>query len=130
MIKSIPIFFIFVIVFLSCAGSKEVVQDTKPMVYDESFDPSTLNDEDIVITTEEKSTPVQKGKAPVKQTDEASEVLGYRVQIIALTDPINASLVEQEARERFELNGHKTYAIFEAPFIKIRVVKIASVRKS
>ena len=47
--------------------------------------------------------------------------MGYRVQIIALTDQTNASLTEQEARERFELNGYKTYYVYEAPFFKIRV---------
>jgi hypothetical protein len=121
MIKSISIVLTLPAILLSCAGSKEVVQETKPIVYDESFDPATLNDEDIIITAEERDTPAPKKNKQVKQKDEDTEVLGYRVQIIALTDPINASLVEQEARERFELNGYKTYSIFEAPFIKIRV---------
>jgi hypothetical protein len=114
---------LFLIILLSCSGSKEtVVPETKPTVYDESFDPTVLDDEDIVISPDTHVAP--GSKVAVKtgaDKEKLTEMPGFRVQIIALTDPVNASLVEQEAREQFAINGHKTYSIFETPFIKIRV---------
>jgi hypothetical protein len=108
-------------IFLSCSGSKEVLQESKTFTYDESFNPATLNDEDIVITTDPEKTPTPQQQSQIKNSENVTEIMGYRVQIIALTDPVNASLIEQEARARFDINGYNTYYIFEAPFIKIRV---------
>jgi hypothetical protein len=111
---------------MGCAGTKETVKEepvvkTKPQ-FDESFDPLSLNDDDIIIAGAmvEKSNP----ENPVVVVDEKTipqEVNGFRVQILATKNIETASLFEQEATERFESLEHKTYLIFEAPLYKIRV---------
>jgi hypothetical protein len=113
--------------FISCAGTKEAVQDDTPKQdvypYDESFDPLLLNDDDIVIAGEENT---QVNNNPVNDPESEKltalkEITGYRVQILATKNIETASLFEQEASERFKNLDQKTYLIFEAPLYKIRV---------
>ncbi len=123
-------YFIVLLSFLliACAGTKETTTKTPEVVasprYDESFDPLTLNDDDIVIGPE-KSTAVSPGEpnetiqTPVEKT--RKEVNGFRVQILATSNIETASLTEQEATDRFEKAGHQTYLRFEAPLYKVRI---------
>jgi len=119
---------IFVIGFflLACAGSKEVIQqdvDTEiVLVYDESFDPLSLEDDDIVIGIESKAA--DSDQETFNNSQDAlsiKEINGFRIQILATNNIEKASLAEQVAAERFKYEGHKTYLLFEAPLYKIRV---------
>jgi len=121
--------FILIIVAMllfSCAGTREPVKEepvkeTRPQ-YDESFDPLSLNDDDIIIAASTVKTPDQN--SPVEKIEEPKvqrEATGYRVQILATKNIETASLFEQEASERFDPLGHHTYLVFEAPLYKIRL---------
>jgi len=121
--------FIWLLIFvLGCAATKETVEEKPPVdgksVYDESFDPMSLEDDDIVIGPERiEANPVtEQGSSNVITSDvKEREVNGFRVQILATNNIETASLVEQEATDRFEKLGHKTYLLFEAPLYKIRL---------
>ena len=116
------------ILMLACAGTKEPVKKTIDSVptskYDESFDPLSLNDDDIVINSE-KSTTVTQNKAEDSATIEVEkkkrEVNGFRVQILATSNIETASLTEQEATDRFDKLEQNTYLLFEAPLYKVRI---------
>jgi hypothetical protein len=117
-------FFIFV---FGCSSSKEVIKDDIPAKdvykYDESFDPLSLNDDDILIDGNDDG-PVVDNSQTVPDTEEdikLKEITGFRVQIFATKDIETASLFELEASERFSHLDHKIYLIFETPLYKIRV---------
>jgi len=114
---------------LNCGSSKEVVkkdqQQTSPVSrYDESFDPLTLNDDDLVIAADSVQTSpgtTETGTIQLPQSLTLDETEGFRVQIIATNNIGTASLTEQEASARFGPLGFKVYLVFEAPLYKIRV---------
>ena len=115
------------IFFIGCAGTKEVIQKEQPKQdinqYDESFDPLTLNDDDIIIVGVD-NTPLNDNTGENYEGDKLTtlkEITGFRVQILATKNIETASLFEQEASERFKNLDQKTYLIFEAPLYKIRV---------
>lgn len=118
---------ISIIFLISCAATKETVKEEPPAKqkaeFDESFDPLSLDDDDIVIEGQSK---IEENLA-IAETNGANqdlpfqEVDGFRVQILATDNIETASLVEQEASDRFGRGGHKIYLIFEAPLYKIRV---------
>lgn len=113
------------LIYLGCAGTKTTVKEestpAKTSKYDESFDPLSLDDDDIVIA----STKVSHSTKPDEIKDNSvaipREINGFRVQILATKNIETASLFEQEASERFQSQDYKTYLIFEAPLYKIRV---------
>lgn len=120
------LFLLIAIVYMGCAGTREPVKEepvkeTKPQ-YDESFDPLSLNDDDIIIADATVATSnVDNPTVIVTEKSIPREMNGFRVQILATKNIETASLFEQEATERFESLEHKTYLIFEAPLYKIRV---------
>lgn len=106
----------------SGAGEKE-----KSEGYDESFDPLTLDDDDITIqkksdngAIEEQITSDSVTPDQAEQTGKR-EIDGWRVQILATKNIENATLVHQEASDQFALSDLKVYLIFEAPLYKVRV---------
>jgi hypothetical protein len=113
---------------LACAGTKEPVKKTIDKIpeskYDESFDPLSLNDDDIVINSE-KSTIATQDKPENTETilvaKKKREVNGFRVQILATSNIETASLTEQEATDRFDKLEQNTYLLFEAPLYKVRI---------
>jgi hypothetical protein len=113
------------LLYLGCAGSKSVVEEESIPVetakYDESFDPLSLNDDDIVIASPEITSSTETGDIQESNIALPQEITGFRVQILATKNIETASLFEQEASERFQSQNHKTYLIFEAPLYKIRV---------
>ena len=118
------------LIIMGCAGTKETVDKApvveKPGAYDESFDPLSLNDDDIVIGPENNTTPSpvvngESGTQVVTEDTRKREINGFRVQIIATSNIETASLSEQEASDRFEKQDHKTYLLFEAPLYKVRI---------
>ena len=108
-------FILLTIFIMGCAGTQEVVKDDTPVQdvyqYDESFDPLSLNDDDIIIAGDENiqiidnsvNNPNPDNPTVVK------EINGFRVQILATKNIETASLFEQEASERFNNLDHKTY---------------------
>ncbi len=124
--KYLTIFITFLI--FACAGTKEPVKEAPEKIpeskYDESFDPLSLNDDDIVISPEKGTalTSDEPGDTePVAVEKKRKEVNGFRVQILATSNIETASLTEQEATDRFEKVEHKTYLLFEAPLYKVRL---------
>jgi hypothetical protein len=120
------ILILFGMLLVGCAGTQEAVveEPIKEAVpqYDESFDPLTLNDDDIVIAAAASALPEEN--APSEKSEETQiqkDITGFRVQILATKNIETASLFEQEASERFEPLGHHTYLVFEAPLYKIRL---------
>jgi hypothetical protein len=110
----------------SCAGTREPIKEEpiKEVMpqYDESFDPLSLNDDDIIIASTVKTLPAQdKPPEKIDGPKLQREATGYRVQILATKNIETASLFEQEASERFDPMGHHTYLVFEAPLYKIRL---------
>jgi hypothetical protein len=114
------------VLLVSCAGTQQAIEEEPikeaPPQFDESFDPLSLNDDDIVIAA--AATALSEENAPSVKSEEPriqKEITGFRVQILATKNIETASLFEQEASERFEAMGHHTYLIFEAPLYKIRL---------
>jgi hypothetical protein len=114
------------ILYMGCAGTSEPIKEEPveevKFQYDESFDPLSLDDDDIVIA-EASLTKKEIENKPVVIEEKIipKEMNGFRVQILGTKNIETASLFEQEATERFESLGHKTYLIFETPLYRIRV---------
>jgi len=115
--------------FLGCAGSKEIQktedENNDRIIYDESFDPNKLNDDDLDLPEIDYSTNKLKNNNSKndndRQTTVPKESNGFRVQIIATQDYEKATLLEEKAKNQFGTNGHATYLSFEAPLYKIRL---------
>ncbi len=120
-------FILTALIYMSCSGTKEVIKEDIPLQdtyqFDESFDPLTLDDDDIIIAGDENTQIIYNaGNNPdTEKIDALKEITGFRVQFLATKNIETASLFEQEASERFNHLDHKTYLIFEAPLYKIRV---------
>jgi hypothetical protein len=125
--KAACLIFTTVFMITGCSSTKEVVKDNNPppdtYQYDESFDPLSLEDDDILIEGDQQTPVVNNTESNPKNGEEIKlkEVTGFRVQIFATKDIETASLFELEASERFGHLDHKIYLIFEAPLYKIRV---------
>jgi SPOR domain len=117
------------ITLLHCGGAKDaskkdLQQVNQSVRYDESFDPLTLNDDDLEITADSirpTSDMTETTTDTTVQSLVVKEAEGFRVQILASNNIETASLTEQEAMARFASLGVKIYLIFEAPLYKIRV---------
>jgi uncharacterized protein YcfL len=122
-IALITIFFI-----MACSSSEKVVvkdEQQKPNPYDESFDPNSLNDDDIVIgkydVTQNTNNKKNEKISISQEQPQFKEVKGFRVQIMATKSIETATLAEQEAKDLFENMNHRIYLIFDAPLYKLRV---------
>jgi len=115
----------FAFIIFACSGSREAVKtkDTdKKSRYDESFDPLSLNDNDIIVLpTQRRLSENEDNAASNNKKTSTTAIDGFRVQILATNNLEKASLIEQEASERFKRNGYSTYLVFEAPLYKIRI---------
>ncbi len=116
---------------------KETQAATTTVGYDESFDPLSLEDDDIVIKRtnrfETSSNPVieplnvssgNTGTTGNEIPDSLityKEVDGFRVQIFAGRSVETATMTKTKAEADFAPLGQKVYFIFEAPFYRIRV---------
>ncbi|HEM48747.1 MAG TPA: SPOR domain-containing protein [Caldithrix sp.] len=131
MIKNLSILFLLIF-FIGCASSSKVQtgidsgdRDVSGK-YDESFDPSTLDDDDIVIgktddKTQTKQVANETDKNQATEKIIMHEVEGYRVQILATQGIEAATLQQQKAVDRFSDNGYKVYLIYEAPLYRLRI---------
>jgi len=120
-----------VLVFIfGCGTTQKAVkvqpdQAEKTSSYDESFDPLSLKDDDIVIkpASESGEEQAESAKKTEKKEDTQiqTEVDGYRVQLLATRSIESATLIKQKAEEQFLPYNYKVYWSFEAPFYKIRI---------
>jgi TolA-binding protein len=114
---------------VGCASSKKSVKQGDSgakNIYDESFDPSTLNDDDIEITGNNSAVEQENliDKTTEDRSNGAIEELqrnGFRIQISATSSLEKATLVQQEVSARFAEKNLKSYLIFESPLYKVRV---------
>jgi plastocyanin len=117
---------IFSLILLSCAASEKVqrppeesrtIKNFEKM--NEDFDPTTLDDDDIII--EDKNTSgigFEDKWITETEATEDSVVTGFRVQLIQTTDPEEAKNVQRDAILRF---NEGVYRVFDPPFYKVRV---------
>ncbi len=135
---------LFFALLLGCAATKKAQTPSKVAAhkmeekslpagqFDESFDPLTLEDDDITIR--KQNNLMQKQADYLKNISTATsrqnipdslksykEVDGFRIQVFAGRDIQAATMAETKAKEDFEKKGLKVYLIFEAPFYKVRV---------
>lgn len=114
-------------IFAACSSTKQVAapKSDGALKYDESFDPNSLNDDDIVIAKLENKMLEEKNRSNELQLSESEikfrEASGFRVQLIATKNIEAATLTEQEARDIFDTMKHTIYLVFEAPLYKVRV---------
>ncbi|HHE55048.1 MAG TPA: SPOR domain-containing protein [Caldithrix abyssi] len=142
----LTIFAVSLALFSGCAAAKKQVtpaseetvdQPQAESQFDESFDPLSLDDDDIVI----KRTHAMEGisnqpmesltfqPANREQNTESipdsliiyQEADGFRVQIFAGRNVETATMTKTKALADFEPYKQKVYFIFEAPFYKIRI---------
>ncbi len=126
--------FVFIVMWAvlmySCSGTRPVPSDKSKeknsVKFDESFDPRTLNDDDIVIARNvtakmEQKTEKTGSTQPTDNNYTFKEVNGFRVQIFVSKDFEKATLVREEAREIFKDLGYQTYLVFESNMYKVRV---------
>lgn len=120
------------ILFISCASSSKMQTDTDSGdrktsgKYDESFDPLTLDDDDIEISREADDVQTQQSGNESDKTQTPEKVLmheveGYRVQILATRGIEEATLQQQKAIDRFSDQNYKIYLIYEAPLYRLRM---------
>ncbi len=119
------------VLIIGCASTKKELKPTDTgyieSPYDESFDPLTLNDDDITITPHDESFVVvdESGKdGIIENTDQTVEMQkrnGFRIQISATSSLEKATLVQQEVSLKFTDNNLKAYLIYETPLYKVRV---------
>ncbi|KAA3617807.1 MAG: SPOR domain-containing protein [Calditrichaeota bacterium] len=124
--KTLTTLIVFTLLIACSSTQKTVVQDTENSGsgYDESFDPNTLNDDDIVIAKLENVVPESKTKDIENSLDEGEikfrEGNGFRVQLVATKNIEAATLTESEAKDIFN-SKYTVYLIFDAPLYKVRV---------
>ncbi|MFQ5708296.1 MAG: SPOR domain-containing protein [bacterium] len=120
-------FSVIVLMAWGCASTRKVKAPSRknPKLFtnfeqmDERFDPTTLNDEDIIIEeTQGRGSAVEDILASSSETAADSVVTGYRVQLIQTSDPEEAREVQKGAILRFDAD---VYRVFDAPFYKVRV---------
>jgi hypothetical protein len=134
MIKySVAVFFFILVI--GCASSSKVKSGDEKAdknvseKYDESFDPTTLNDDDIEIGRENNNNTVTEPveQHPVKPENKSNdkvvmhEIEGYRVQILATSSIEAATLQQQKAIDKFADHEYKIYLIYEAPLYRLRM---------
>lgn len=132
--KNITYFLIALFLFTGCAGQHEQTRGDQPKPssssknYDESFDPLSLNDDDIVIEPKPlskspavPSTSASEGKTAVTSTSPESKIdviPGYRVQIFTTSDINKADEFKNSVQSKFQAD---VYRVYEAPYYRIRV---------
>ena len=127
---SLTLFLVVIILLAGCAPSppplpEEPLEPTRKAPQDESFDPLSVEEEEVIVLPESKLKPPPEGTITVGAEKEgepaagaAEEVLGFRVQIFATDLEFEARTVEEEALIDFE---QSVYLVFDSPNYKIRV---------
>lgn len=104
-------------------GSSDKQSAQKGMI--EDFDPLTLEDDDIRVTptrSQSPNEPVQNDipilRESESQTSSQDLVQGFRVQLLATGDEVQAREAQRNAIFRFE---EDVYLVFEPPLYKLRI---------
>jgi hypothetical protein len=91
----------------------------------EDFDPLSLDDDDIVVTPDQKPTPEAEDEKPqpaiqkpIQEKSTPEIVQGFRVQLLATGDESQAREAQKSAIFRFE---EGVYLAFEPPLYKLRI---------
>lgn len=128
-------FFSMISIMLACAPAptpmpeKPVYDDKARVPQDESFDPLTLDEDDIIILppSQLKPLPGEAISTNIGSDSEAANIIveapGYRVQLFSTELEFEARLIEEEALVKF---AESVYLIFDSPVYKIRVGDCAS----
>jgi hypothetical protein len=128
--KTTILLFFIVLTLLSCSlsqfsGKSDADKNKAGTgVYDENFDPMTLNDDTFKVTPADQGGNRGATSQPitVPKTEKADgieeTVQGYRVQLAATTDENRARDLKKEAMLKLKA---KIYLIFESPNYKVRV---------
>jgi hypothetical protein len=119
---------IYLLLVTSCSSSKKTVVDEPPErrgpEVDESFDPLTLDDEDIVFT-ENNNESINESSSDLKikntENKENQQTDGFRVQLLATKDIESATIEKKEAEFAFVEDSVVVYIEFDSPYYKIRV---------
>lgn len=115
---------------VGCAGSSRKTKAAEPPVsagrMDESFDPLTLNDEELVIEGGKTvpTTPVRPAEKPKTEPENLPQnklVDGFRIQIISTKSLENATRAKQIASEQFSDLNLRFYLDFDSPYYKVRI---------
>lgn len=120
--------FLLSLFLLSCASGKKTTREEPSRgeagVYDESFDPLKLQDEDIVFKEEGKTSRDEVVSTPrdIQQpTQENRLVDGFRIQLFATKDIESATIAKKEAEFVFTEDSLDVYVEFESPYYKLRI---------
>lgn len=103
---------------------EESWSDTTYTPQDESFDPLSLRDEDVLKLPESKLKPYPRESLSLKSSDKSGkgkgvkESAGFRVQLIASDAEGEARSLEQQAMLDFK---ESVYLIFDPPNYKVRL---------
>ncbi len=124
------IIFLSVIYLAGCATRPPPLPEELPqeegirIPQDESFDPQTLEEEEIIRLPESSLKPAPAGTIPGSsaiKTEPAFgmvKVPGFRVQLFSTDLEFEARMVEEKALIEFE---ESIYLIFDSPIYKVRV---------
>ncbi|NQT24197.1 SPOR domain-containing protein [candidate division KSB1 bacterium] len=126
---------LFMVLMISCSLSQfgwqvepdtEAKPDEKELV--EDFDPLTMNDEEIIVEPLPEQTSVASDEpvlasstisnVSTNQVDNGEEVLGWRVQLLSVSDEQSAREAKGRAMKRF---NEGVYMILDGSSYKIRV---------
>ncbi len=113
----------------SCAAPRKTTPTPSPHTpaasgYDESFDPVSLNDDDITFPQESNPQEVwqsHKSTATSREERPNVQISGFRVQLMATKDMQTAELIKREALEKFAPDSINVYVEFDSPYYKIRI---------
>jgi len=128
--RNIQIFLLTTGLFLAACSPAAQVKSREQVTpaLDESFDPLTLNDddlkpEDIQLHPREMKKPEQAPQENRAQREfmNLEETDGFRVQLFAGKEYDKANFIKSEIAAKFPDYGQQIYLTFETPWYKIRV---------
>ncbi len=123
---------LWIVMILGCASSKpEKAVSSEPqsvLKFDESFDPFSLKDEDIVFPvpkqtkslSEPSYLPAEENIPIESQLLENKLIEGFRIQLLSTKDLENATRSKAMAQERLSNLPLKFYLEFDSPYYKVR----------
>jgi hypothetical protein len=123
---------LILLVLAGCASSSKPVASTQASAeskkIDESFDPLSLNDEDIVFPLPEQLNKVEKPSnlppeemTPAESLQVENKLMeGFRLQLLSTKDLESATRSKAMAQEQFSDLQLKFYLEFDSPYYKVR----------
>ncbi len=120
---------IVMLLMVGCAASRKETKANQPASkspkVNESFDPLSLNDDDITFNKpsekQEAAQPVLLPGKPDTPVLVNRQIDGFRVQILSTKNIENATTAKQIAKEQFSDLGVQLYLDFDSPYYKVRL---------